>query len=280
MAIKPGKLGRAVFSGGIIATAPLIAGCSSGPSFDDWAATDGAAGRINLDDVQEAFKDSKSVTDFERRVNEIYEGDGLIFIRASQDGERLTLEAWEDLNGNNVIDDAQDDRLFSIVKENNEHNLRGHQANGFYNQPFGAGNFLFTYLIISSLNRPYFYQTPVGRGTTMRQQRTSYRQSSKFSGQVSRNGRFASQQQRFAGSRYQQASRNVSSNRQTYQQTQRASGGFKNSSSFSRGSTRSSVSRGSGGSFRGGGGAQTFLGCRSLRYLPNQIGIRSAFDVI
>ena len=58
MAIKPGKLGRAVFSGGIIATAPLIAACSSSPSYDDWAATDGAAGRINLDDVQEAFWNS------------------------------------------------------------------------------------------------------------------------------------------------------------------------------------------------------------------------------
>ena len=179
MAIKLGKLGRAAFSGGIIATAPLIAACSSGPSYDDWAATDGAAGRINLDDVQEAFRNSKSPTDFETRVNEIYEGDGLIFIRASQDGEKLVLEGWEDLNGNNVIDDGQDDRLFSIVKENNEYDMRGHHANGYYNSHFGAGNFLFTYMIISSLNRPYYYQTPVGRGTTMRQQRTSYRQSSK-----------------------------------------------------------------------------------------------------
>jgi len=259
MAIKPGKLGRAAFSGGIIATAPLIAACSSGPSYDDWAATDGAAGRINLDDVQEAFRNSKSPTDFETRVNEIYEGDGLIFIRASQDGEKLTLEGWEDLNGNNEIDDAQDDLLFSIVKENNEYNMRGHNTNGYYNSNFGAGNFLFTYMIISSLNRPYYYQTPVGRGTTMRQQRTSYRQSSRHSSQVARNSRFSSQQRRFAGSRYQQASRNVSSSRQTYQQRQRSTGAFRTSSSISRGSTRSSVSRGSGGSYRGGGGAQTFL---------------------
>ena len=259
MAIRPGKLGRAVFSGGIIATAPLIAACSSGPSYDDWAATDGAAGRINLDDVQQAFKESKSATEFEQRVNEIYEGDGLIFIRSSQDGGKLTLEGWEDLNGNNVIDDGQDDQLFSIVKENNEYDMRGQHANGYYRSRFGAGDFLFTYLIISSLNRPYYYQTPPARGANMRQQRTSYRQSSKYSGQVGRNGRFASQQQRFAGSRYRQASRNVSGGRQTYQQTQRATGGFKTSSSMSRGSTRASASRGSRGSYRGGGGAQTFL---------------------
>ena len=260
MAIRPGKLGRAVFSGGIIATAPLIAGCSSGPSYDDWAATDGAAGRINLDDVQEAFRSSESATDFETRVNEIYEGDGIIFIRAKQDGQKLVLEGWEDLNSNNAIDDAQDDQLFSIVKENNEYDMRGHHANGYYRSHFGAGNFLFTYMIISSFNRPYYYQTPVGRGATMRQQRTTYRQSSRYGGQVSRNGRFSSQQQGFAGSRYRQASRNVSGGRQTYQQTQRASGGFKNSSSISRGSTRSSVSRGSRGGMRGAGGAQSFLG--------------------
>jgi len=260
MAIKPGKLGRAVFSGGIIATAPLIAGCSSGPSFDDWAATDGAAGRINLEDVQEAFKDSKSVTDFEQRVNEIYEGDGLIFIRSMQDGERLTVEGWEDLNGNNVIDDAQDDRLFSIVRGNNEFEMRGHHANGYYRRGFGGGDLFFTYLILSSLNRP-FYQTPPARGTNMRQQRTSYRQSSKYSGQVGRNSRFAGQQQRFAGSRYRQASRNTSASRQTYQQRQRTTGAFKNSSSFSRGSTRTRTSsfRGSGSRFGGGGGGQVFL---------------------
>ncbi len=259
MAIRTGKLGRAVFSGGIIATAPLIAACSSGPSYDDWAATDGAAGRINLDDVQQAFKESKSPTEFEQRVNEIYEGDSLIFIRSSQDGEKLTLEGWEDLNGNNEIDDGQDDQLFSIVKQNNEFEMRGQHANGYYRSRFGAGDFLFTYMIISSFNRPYYYQTSPARGATMRQQRTTYRSSSKYSSQVGRNGRFASQQQRFAGSRYRQASRNVSGGRQTYQQTQRATGGFKTSSSISRGSTRTSSVRRSGSRFGGGGGGQTFL---------------------
>ncbi len=161
---------RAITLGGIVATAPLISACSSGPTYDQWAATDGAAGRINLDEVQEAFKDSKSPTEFEKRVNEIYEGDGIIFIRSSQDGERLVLEGWEDLNNNNTIDDAQDDLLFSFVKDTNEeYDLRGHGANGFYNSHFGAGNFLFTYLIISSLTGPRYYRTSPTRGTTMRQ---------------------------------------------------------------------------------------------------------------
>ena len=256
------KFGRAITLSGIVATAPLIAACSSGPSYDDWAATDGAAGRINLDDVQEAFKDSKGTTEFEKRVNEIYEGDGIILIRSSQDGERLVLEGWEDLNNNNTIDDAQDDLLFSFVKDtNDEYDLRGHGANGYYNSHFGAGNFLFTYLIISSLTGPRYYRTSPARGTNMRQQRNGYRQSSRYGGQVARNSRYTSKQQSFAGSRYQQASRNVSSNRQTYQQTQRASGGFKSSSAISRSSSRSSfASRSAGGRSTGGGGSQVILG--------------------
>jgi len=165
------KLGRAITLGGMVAAAPLIGACSSGPTYDDWAATDGAAGRINLDDVQQAFKDSKSPSEFERRVNEIYEGDGLIFIRASQDGEQLVLEGWEDLNNNSSIEDSADDLLFSIVKDtNDEYDMRGHNANGYYNSHFGAGDFLFTYLLLSSFRGPggYYYQTPPGRGRCRR----------------------------------------------------------------------------------------------------------------
>ena len=263
MAIRRRKLARAITLSGVVAAAPLIAACSSGPSYEDWATTDGAAGRINLDDVQQAFKDSKSATEFEERVNEIYEGDGIIFIRASREGEQLVMEGWEDLNGDNAIDDSQDDLLFSIVKDTNgEYDMRGHHANGYYNSHFGAGDFLFTYLLLSSLSGPYFYRTPGYRGADMYRNRTAYRQSSRYSGQVSRNTQYASRQQSFAGSRYQQSRGNVSSGRQSYQQAQRSSGGFKSSSSIRRAGDRGSVSRGSsssGGVF-GGGGSHVVLG--------------------
>ena len=266
MAKRRFGLGTAISLGGIVAAAPLIAACASGPSYDQWAATDGAAGAINLDDVQDAFKKSKSATDFERRVNEIYEGDGLVLIRASQDGDALTLEGWEDLSGNNEIDDAQDDQLFSIVKgSNNEYDMRGHNRNGYYGSHFGAGNFLMTYMLISAISpRGYYYSTPISRGTAMRSQRGTYRQTSSYSRQVGRNTSFAGKQASFAGSRYQQAKGNVSSNRRTYQSAQRSSGSFKNSKSISRGRSGSSrsffgSSRGGG---RGGGGSMKVLGPR------------------
>ena len=258
MAIRLRRLGMAAFGGGIIATAPLLAACGGGPSYDEWAATDGAAGRINLEDVQEAFKDSKSVTEFEERVNEIYEGDGVVLIRASQDGEILVLEAWEDLNNNNEIDASQDDKLFDIVKDHGENNMRGYGSNGYYRSSFGAGDFLFTYLLLSSLRGPYFYHTPVGYGDTLRRHRTSYRQSPRYSTQVSKNSRYFSRQKGFAGSRYNDAGRNLSSSRRTYQQTQRTSGTFKQSSAVGRSS--SGTVRSSSGSYRGGGGSQVIIG--------------------
>ncbi len=249
------KLGTAISLGGIVAAAPLIAACGTGPSYEDWAATDGAAGRINLDDVQQAFKDSKSATDFEDRVNEIYEGDGLVLVRASQDGGGLTLEGWEDLNGNYEIDDMTDDQLFSIVKDDkDEYDMRGYHGNGYYNSHFGAGDFLFTYMLISAISpRGYYYNTPVGRGPGMRNQRTTYRQSSNYNGQVQRNNSYSSKQSSFAGSRYQQSKGNVSSNRTTYQQTQRTSGAFKSSSSVSRGRSGAFRSSRSSGGYGGGG---------------------------
>ena len=255
MAWRKIRLGTALSLGGIVAAAPLIAACG-GPSYEEWAATDGAAGRINLDDVQEAFKNSKSATEFEQRVNEIYEGDGLVLIRAKQDGEVLTLEGWEDLDGDNTIDDSRDDQLFEIVRgSNNEYDMRGYHANSYYYSHFGAGDFLFTYLLISAMTPRfggYYYSTPPTRGPEMRSQRTTYRNSSAYNSQAQRNASYNARQSSFAGSRYQQSRTNVSSNRSSYQSTQRSSGAFKTSSAVSRTSSVSSGSRSS-GSFGGGG---------------------------
>ena len=256
MAWRKMRLGTALSLGGIVAAGPLLAACGE-PSYEDWAATDGAAGRINLDDVQEAFKNSDSATEFERRVNEIYEGDGLVLIRAKQDGEQLTLEGWEDLNNDNTIDEADDDQLFSIVRgTNGGHDMRGYHANSYYYSHFGAGDFLFTYLLISAMTPRfggYYYTTPPSQGPQMRSQRTTYRNSSAYGGQVQRNANYNTKQASFAGSRYQSSRGNVSSNRSSYQSTQRTSGSFRTSNTISRTSSVRSSSRSFGGGFGGGG---------------------------
>ena len=195
------RLGTRTAAGALIAAGPIVAACSSGPSYEEWAATDGAAGRINMDDVQEAFKKSKSSTDFEKRVNAIYEGDGLVLIRARQDPDALVLEGWEDLNKNHEIDDAADDKLFDIVKRNEQHEMRGYGANSYYHHGFGAGNFLFTYMLISSISPLgyYYYTPPLYARNYLTSYRNSYRGMSVYRTQVSRNSRyFTSQKTGFA----------------------------------------------------------------------------------
>ena len=126
----------------------------------------------------------------------------MILVRARQDGNQLTLEGWEDLNGNGEIDDSSDDQLFDIVKgSNDEYDMRGHHGNGYYNSHFGAGNFLFTYLLLSSIGpRGYYYNTPPSRVPDMRRQRTSYRQSSAYTRQTQRNSTYQTRRTGPAGS--------------------------------------------------------------------------------
>ena len=259
MARKLGSRGFTVLAGTMVVAGPVAAACLPGPTYEDWAATDGAAGRINLDEVQEAFKKSDSPTEFERRVNEIYEGDNLVLIRSSRDGDRLLLEGFEDLNGNGAIEDSDDDPLFSIEKGGNTNELRGHGANGYYRSSFGGGDFLFTYLLLSSLGPRGYYTTPARAGT-LRSGRANYRGASAYRSQVSRNTRYFSKQKSFAGSRYTSASRNLSSGRTSYLARSKATSAFKSSNTGVRSSWgASSRSRGSGG-FRGGGGAQVVIG--------------------
>ncbi len=245
----------------MVVAGPVAAACSQGPTFDEWAATDGAAGRINLDEVQEAFKKSESASDFERKVNEIYEGDGVILIRASSQGDSdLLLEGFEDLDKSGTIDDANDDVLFSIVRRGENNELQGRGANGYYRSSFGGGNLLFTYLLFSSMGGRGFYNTSPARAGTIRSNRTSYRNSSGYRSQVSKNTSYFNKSKGAAG--YTSASRNLSQSRSKYLSTNRTSGAFKTSGTGvrSRWGASSASSRRSSGGFRGGGGTQAVIG--------------------
>jgi hypothetical protein len=262
--LKVKRHGKATLAVAALMAGPVAVACTSGPSAEEWAATDGAAGRINLNEVQEAFKKSNSATDFEDRVNEIYEGDHIVLIRAKQDGKTLVLEGWEDLNSTKAIEDGTDDLLFEVVKANDQHELRGHGANGYYRSGFGGGNFLFTYMILSSMGpRGYYYNSSPGRYNTMSRNRTNYRSSNRYRSQVSRNSNYFSKQKSFAGSRYNQPK---SASRNSYLNSQKSSGAFKSSGTGVRsrwgggsGSSRSSISR---GGFRGGGGGASVIGAQ------------------
>ena len=205
--------------------------------------------------MQTAFKESESVTDFEKRVNQIFEGDGIVLIKAEQTDTAFVLEGWENLDGNVRIDEGTDEKLFTITqKEDKSHEMRGHYANSYYHSTWGAGNFLFTYLLLSSFAGPrYVYVTPASRVSPIRTERSLYRNSSAYKSQVSRNGSYFNRQKGFAGSSYDSANRNRSTARQSYQSRARSTGAFRSSGTGVRSSWgasgRSGFSSGRSGGF-------------------------------
>ena len=266
---KTAKRGMLALAGTMALGGPVMAACLPGPTYEQWAETDGAAGRINLDAVQDAYKDSGSATEFEIKVNQIFEGDGVVLIRVSRDEGVQTLEGYEDLDSDGNIDSSVDDRLFSLVNERDNNELRGHGANGYYRSQFGGGNFLFTYLLISALMPgPYYYRTPRANVGTIRTQRSNYRSTSAYRSRVSKNTSYFSRQKSFHGSRYNTAGRNLSRGRQSYMATQKRTGAFSSSRTGVRSSWGSrSGGRGFGrsggrGRFGGFGGAQKVIGLR------------------
>lgn len=252
---KRKRMGMSLLLGsGMLVAGPVLAGCTYGVSADDWAATEGAIGRINMEAVEEVFKKSQSVEEFEKRLNEIYEGDGIVLIRAKdEDGKRL-IEGYEDLNRNFEVDPEKDDLLFTITNEGDSNDLRGNGANQHYRSSFGGGNFLFTYLIFSSLGRGGFgYYTPRSRVPQMESQRNSYRNSTAYAGgrtggQVKRNSTYYGKQR---------ASTQLSTARQSYIGTQKTSGAFRTSNT----GVRSGFGKfgGGRGGLSGGGGGQIII---------------------
>ena len=249
----------------MVVAGPVLAGCvpGTGVSGADWAATEGAMGRINMEEVEQAFKKSQTVEEFEKRLNEIYEGDGIVLVRAKDEEGKRVIEGYEDLNRDDDIDPDRDDLLFTITNENDSNDLRGNGANRHYRSSFGGGNFLFTYLIFSSLTRGgYGYNTPRSRGSQMRTDRAGYRNSSAYAGgrsggQVQKNSSYYNRQRASNPNAYSSAGRQLSPARQSYIGTQKTSGAFKGSNT----GVRSGFGRfGGGGRASGGGGAQNIIG--------------------
>ncbi len=239
-------------AGGLIGVACGRGGSGDGPTADEWVQTDGAAGRINLDDVQQAYKDSFDdqqfkVSDFEKRVNEIYEGDHIVLVKVEKTGNQVDVSGWEDLNDSKQIDESTDDKLFTItqpLQDGAGYAMRGYGANSYYHSDGGFGNFV-TGMFLGSLlsGGRTTYVTPPPAYDSLSGYRTSYRSGSGYSTQRSRNAAFGSS----AASRFGSAATSspVSPARSSYQSRQVNSGGFKSSGSTSR-------SIGSGGKITGG----------------------------
>ena len=199
----------------------------------DWFVKEVATGKINLDAVKDAFKTSKDISEFENRVNEIYEGDNLVLIRVEDNESQKIISGFEDLNQSNAIEEANDDKLFSITLEEKKYEVYGYGYNHYYY--YGSDYDDDDYYYYYDDNRLYnnwlrydkesyrdrlIYETDRERVAQMRRDRDRYRSSSGYAAQRSANKAFYSQQQARNPQAFSSSPENLSRQRSTYRQKQ------------------------------------------------------------
>lgn len=241
-----GKKIAVVMSVGALVNAGVV-GCSSTRQ-NDWLATDGAAGRINMGDVQKALEESADPTEFERRVNEIYEGDFPILIKVEDRGAQKVISGFEDLDNSGTIDESTDDMLFSATLGGEEYDLRGAGSNNYYRHHGGMsmGNMLFFAWMMSPGRfggGPYY--TSPGRARTIRQDRSRYRGSRAYSSQRSANRSYQNTARAANPQAFSSSTQNVSRQRGAFQQRQMSQIRASRARAASRSSSRSGMRSGS-----------------------------------
>ena len=114
------------------ATAPLLVGCGDNDQ-DKWADAPGTQGHVNLDAVKEAFQKNPRYDDFEKRVNEIFEGDRLVIFQSESVPGGFKYTATEDLDADKKIG-PDDDTLFTLLVAEGTATLKGAGVSSYYSQ--------------------------------------------------------------------------------------------------------------------------------------------------
>jgi hypothetical protein len=251
-----------------MATASAISGCDK--STKQWADSPGTNGFMNLDAVKEAFQKNPAVEDFEKRVNEIFEGDNLIIFSSEERSGGFTYTAKEDLDGDKKIGPS-DETLFVLSVSGRIATLEGAGVNKYYKESWiynTPGQKPEREYSRSHYSRPHFhywywgrrwggYYTPAPRYDTMSDHRNSYRNSSAFVSQVNNNVAFEQRMAARYGSGFRKSVNAVSTTRKNHISNMKKSSGFKGMLSRTKSTSgwgarsRSSGSRGGFGSVRG-----------------------------
>lgn len=166
----------------------------------------GEAQRINLDEVQKAFWESKGkdlntwMAAFEKRVNEIYDGKEVVSIDASRKHDHLVVTGYIDKVNKEGFQPG-DEKLFSIEQTGEAaNNEMPYRVTGTSDRPYYEGHhsildnpFLQAMLIshfMGGFGRGYY--TPPAQVLILRDHRDSFRQSPAFSQQKASNEGFFS----------------------------------------------------------------------------------------
>lgn len=255
---------------GGLASASLLWGCGDANE-EAWKASPGTHGLINLDDVADAFKRYPQIDLFEKRINEIYEGDNLLTF-TSQKHANGKFELWgcEDLDRSGNSSQG-DECLFSITVENALATLQGYGANSYYHESWTCHDYdennettvsdTGTYHGYHRHNRGMYFTSALAYGTLWNH-RSYYRRSSAFVDQVRRNSSYENTMSAKHGSRFENALTTPTAKRNSYINSAQS---FKNASAAHPGwtvrsnhsiasSAGRSLGRSSGG-FRSSGGS-------------------------
>ncbi len=240
----PGKTITVFASVGTLVAAGTI-GCGGKASGQqDYMVTDIATDRINLDAVKDALETSKDLSEFENRVNEIYEGDNLVLIRVEGKEAQIIISGFEDLNQSNTIEDAKDDKLFSITVQEEKYEVYGHGANdyyyyggdywgydddydggydGGYDGDYDNDRKAFMHWLMHSRHSAedrIWHQTNRERAAKIRLDRDRFRSSSAYTAKRSANKAFFNQQKARHPQAFGSRTQKPSSQRSTYRQKQ------------------------------------------------------------
>jgi hypothetical protein len=172
-----------------LAVALATAGCDKGQEpTERWATTENTSVAIDWDKVNEAYKLAEGPEDFERRVNEIYEGSEIVSVSVQDlDDKVQVVTGFFDKNSNGAVEDEE--KIFTIRREikgegTAQVQTTGHgPVYGYYHSPFLsiASGMLVGSMLANSFRPNYApaysrpYTTSMTRAGDLRAQRQSYR---------------------------------------------------------------------------------------------------------
>jgi hypothetical protein len=180
----------------VAASALTVAGCSTDRGGTErWTTTENTTVPIDWDKVNEAYKLAEGPQDFERRVNEIYEGEEVVSVAVQdKDAKTQVVTGFFDKNGNGQVEDPE--KIFSIQRDITGDGTAQIATTGYgpyygYHSPLLsiASGMLIGSMLSSAFMPGYApmygrpYVTPTSRVSQLSTQRSSYRASNpaKFS---------------------------------------------------------------------------------------------------
>lgn len=167
-----------------------LAGCTNHErkrGNERWVTTEDTNVKIDWDKINEAYKQAEGPQDFEKRVNEIYEGSEIISVAVHDlDAKTQEVTGFFDKNQSGAVDDGE--KVFTIKRDvvdegSAQYQITGHGHYGHYRSPIwdlAAGMMLGS--MISSALRPGYapmytrpYVTSTGRVADLKNHRQQYR---------------------------------------------------------------------------------------------------------